>query len=186
MCQYLAAGPIHHGRQIHEALRHWAIARVECPDLMGAVDRHFAQRVWPGLVLLVTTARVQLAVQRLNAHTLHQSAHVPVSHLDVFTAQQTRHHARSRERQLKMQVVDAAHQFQFRLYTTNSLESVNAGLPKIIKTHGHFPSDDAATKLLWLGLRNITDDWHRAARDWKAAMRQFAILYEDRFTRLGA
>jgi transposase-like protein len=71
------------------------------------------------------------------------------------------------------------------VYTTNSLESVNAQLRKIIKTRGHFPSDDAATKLLWLALRNITADWHRAAHDWKAAMRQFAILYEDRFTRPG-
>uniref|UniRef100_E1T9S2 Mutator family transposase n=2 Tax=Pseudomonadota TaxID=1224 RepID=E1T9S2_BURSG len=69
------------------------------------------------------------------------------------------------------------------IYTTNSLESVNAQLRKIIKTRGHFPSDDAATKLLWLALRKITSDWSRAAHDWKAAMRQFAILYEDRFTR---
>jgi transposase-like protein len=38
-------------------------------------------------------------------------------------------------------------------------------------------------KLLWLALRNITADWSRAAHDWKAAMNQFAILYEDRFTR---
>ena len=44
------------------------------------------------------------------------------------------------------------------------------------------PSDDAATKLIWLALRNITADWGRAAKDWKEAMNQFAILYEDRFT----
>lgn len=43
--------------------------------------------------------------------------------------------------------------------------------------------DGAATKLLWLALRNITADWGRAARDWKEAMNQFAILYEDRFIR---
>lgn len=69
------------------------------------------------------------------------------------------------------------------IYTTNAIESLNARLRKIIKTRGHFPSDDAATKLLWLALRNITADWGRAARDWKEAMNQFAILYEDRFTR---
>jgi len=40
---------------------------------------------------------------------------------------------------------------------------------------GHFPSDDAATKLIWLALRNITADWGRAAKDWKEAMNQFAI-----------
>ena len=67
------------------------------------------------------------------------------------------------------------------IYTTNAIESVNARLRKIIKTRGHFPSDDAATKLIWLALRNITTDWGRAAKDWKEAMNQFAILYAERF-----
>jgi len=69
------------------------------------------------------------------------------------------------------------------IYTTNAIESVNARLRKIIKTRGHFPSDDAANKLIWLELRNITADWSRASRDWKEAMNQFAILYAERFTR---
>jgi transposase-like protein len=68
------------------------------------------------------------------------------------------------------------------IYTTNAIESINARLRKIIKTRGHFPSDDAASKLIWLALRNITADWGRAAKDWKEAMNQFAILHEDRFT----
>jgi len=68
------------------------------------------------------------------------------------------------------------------IYTTNALESVHARLRKIIKTRGHFPTDEAATKLLWLALRNITARWVRGARTWKEAMNQFAILYEDRFT----
>jgi putative transposase len=68
------------------------------------------------------------------------------------------------------------------IYTTNAIESVNARLRKIIKTRGHFPSDDAATKLIWLALRNITAEWSRAAHDWKLAMNQFAILYADRFS----
>jgi transposase-like protein len=68
------------------------------------------------------------------------------------------------------------------IYTTNAIESVNARLRKIIKSRGHFPSDDAATKLIWLALRNITEDWGRAANHWKSAMNQFAILYGDRFT----
>jgi len=72
------------------------------------------------------------------------------------------------------------------LYTTNALESVHARLRKIIKTRGHFPNDEAATKLLWLALRNITATWARAAPTWKTAMNQFAILYGDRFTAPGA
>ncbi len=67
------------------------------------------------------------------------------------------------------------------IYTTNALESVNARVRKIIKTRGHFPTDAAATKLIWLALRNITAAWSRASPTWKAAMNQFAILYEDRF-----
>jgi transposase-like protein len=69
------------------------------------------------------------------------------------------------------------------IYTTNAIESINSQLRKIIKSRGHFPTDDAASKLIWLALRNITADWGRAAKDWKEAMNQFAILYEDRFTK---
>src|SRR5438874_1691330 len=47
------------------------------------------------------------------------------------------------------------------IYTTNALESVHAQLRKIIKTRGHCPNDDAATKLIWLALRNITMKWER-------------------------
>jgi len=72
------------------------------------------------------------------------------------------------------------------IYTTNAIESLHSQLRKIIKTRGHFPSDDAATKLLWLALRNITADWGRAARQWKDAMNQFAIAYGERFTRAAA
>jgi putative transposase len=72
------------------------------------------------------------------------------------------------------------------MYTTNALESVHARLRKIIKTRGHFPTDEAATKLIWLALRNITAGWWKAANYWHLAMNQFAILYEDRFTRPGA
>jgi transposase-like protein len=66
------------------------------------------------------------------------------------------------------------------IYTTNAIESVNAQVRKIIKTRGHFPTDDAASKLIWLALRNITADWGRPAHHWKEAMNQFAILYDDR------
>jgi putative transposase len=67
------------------------------------------------------------------------------------------------------------------IYTTNAIESVNARLRKIIKTRGHFPTDDAASKLIWLALRNITAGWGNAAHYWKEAMNQFAILYAERF-----
>ncbi|HEX2462072.1 MAG TPA: IS256 family transposase [Vicinamibacterales bacterium] len=68
------------------------------------------------------------------------------------------------------------------IYTTNALESVHARVRKIIKTRGHFPTDDAATKLIWLALRNITAEWVLPTRHWSRAMNQFAILYAERFT----
>lgn len=67
------------------------------------------------------------------------------------------------------------------IYTTNAIESLNARVRKIIKTRGHFPTDEAATKLIWLALRNATDDWKSSIKYWKTAMNQFAILYEERF-----
>jgi putative transposase len=68
------------------------------------------------------------------------------------------------------------------LYTTNVLENVHRQLRKIIKTRGHFPTDEAATKLLWLALRNITLKWKTKNTAWDAAMNHFAILYGERFT----
>ena len=68
------------------------------------------------------------------------------------------------------------------IYTTNAIESMNMQLRKIIKTRGHFPTDEAAIKLLWLALRNVLAKPVRSAHDWKAAMNQFAILFGERFT----
>ena len=68
------------------------------------------------------------------------------------------------------------------IYTTNAIESVNEAAQDHQDARP-LPSDDAATKLIWLALRNITEDWGRAANNWKSAMNQFAILYEDRFTK---
>jgi putative transposase len=67
------------------------------------------------------------------------------------------------------------------LYTTNALESVHARIRKIIKTRGLFPSDEAATKLIWLALRNATQRWTLPLRTWRAALVHFSVLYEDRF-----
>ncbi len=48
------------------------------------------------------------------------------------------------------------------IYTTNSIESLNFQLRKIIKNRGHFPNDDAVIKLLWLAIRDIEDKRARA------------------------
>ncbi|NJN63791.1 MAG: IS256 family transposase [Acidobacteria bacterium] len=69
------------------------------------------------------------------------------------------------------------------IYTTNVIENLHSQLRKIIKSRGHFPSHEAAIKLLWLVLRKATAGFVRATRDWKEAMNQFAVLYGDRFNR---
>lgn len=68
------------------------------------------------------------------------------------------------------------------LYTTNAIESLHMQLRKIIKTRGHFPTDEAATKLLYLALRNILDKWKAASKEWRAAMPHLAVLFGERFT----
>lgn len=90
------------------------------------------------------------------------------------------------------------------IYTTNSIESLNYQLRKIIKNRGHFPSDTAAIKLLWLAIRTIEDKRARerakeagtprgtprkapgklvegsVIQGWKAALGELALIYPDR------
>ncbi len=66
------------------------------------------------------------------------------------------------------------------VYTTNSIEAVNRQLRKIIKTRGHFPTEDAALKLLWLALRNAEKKWTYPIREWPRALHQFAIFFPGR------
>ena len=68
------------------------------------------------------------------------------------------------------------------IYTTNAIESLHMRLRKIIKTRGHFPTDEAASKLLWLAIRNATKTTVRSAHAWHEAMNQFAIFFGERFT----
>ena len=72
------------------------------------------------------------------------------------------------------------------IYTTNAIESLHMRLRKIIKSRSHFPSDEAAIKLLWLALQTMHGHTTRSAKAWHEAMNQFAIFYGDRFTRTPA
>jgi len=67
------------------------------------------------------------------------------------------------------------------IYTTNAIESLHSQVRKAVRNKGHFPSDEAATKLIYLALRNITAKWKRPAKEWHAAKAQFAIQFGDRF-----
>lgn len=65
------------------------------------------------------------------------------------------------------------------IYTTNAIESLNYQLRKIIKNRGHFPSDEAAVKLLWLAIRDIEDKRarQRAKEQGKARNKRTAPGY---------
>ena len=70
------------------------------------------------------------------------------------------------------------------IYTTNQIESINYQLRKITKTRGHFPSDEAAIKLLYLGIRNIETsrggELGTGTSGWHQALNAFAIQYQGR------
>ena len=63
------------------------------------------------------------------------------------------------------------------IYTTNAIESLHMQLRKVLKNRGHFPSDEAATKLIYLALRNITKSWTNPPLTWRMAANQFAIQF---------
>jgi putative transposase len=65
------------------------------------------------------------------------------------------------------------------IYTTNAVESLNMSLRKVIKARGSFPSEEAAIKMLYLGLRNVIAKWD-TVQNWKAALNHFTLLWEDR------
>jgi len=65
------------------------------------------------------------------------------------------------------------------IYTTNAVEGLHRGLRKIIKNRGSFPSEEAALKLLYLALQNISQKWE-TVQHWREALNQFEILWGDR------
>jgi transposase-like protein len=66
---------------------------------------------------------------------------------------------------------------------TNAIESLNSKLRRAIRARGHFPTDEAAMKLLFLVLNRSEKEWTMPAREWSLAKAQFAILFGERFTK---
>jgi putative transposase len=65
------------------------------------------------------------------------------------------------------------------IYTTNAIEALNRQLRKAIKTKGHFPSEDAARKLIYLAIQNAIPQWTHT-RGWTKALLAFKIQFGDR------
>jgi putative transposase len=69
------------------------------------------------------------------------------------------------------------------LYTTNAIEALNAKLRRAVRARGHFPTDEAALKLLFLALNRAEREWKMPPRAWAMAKAQFAVLFGERFTK---
>jgi len=69
------------------------------------------------------------------------------------------------------------------LYTTNAIEALNAKLRRAVRARGHFPTDEAAMKLLFLVLNRTEREWRMPPREWAMAKAQFAVLFGERFTK---
>ncbi|AJR23055.1 MULTISPECIES: IS256 family transposase [unclassified Sphingobium] len=69
------------------------------------------------------------------------------------------------------------------VYTTNSIEALNSKLRRAVRARGHFPNDEAATKLLYLILNRSEKEWKMPPREWNMAKAQFAVLFGERFIR---
>jgi putative transposase len=66
------------------------------------------------------------------------------------------------------------------IYTTNSIESLNMTVRKVLKNKRSFPTDEAMFKQIYLALNNIAKKWNRPIRHWNEAMNRFAIEFEGR------
>ena len=69
------------------------------------------------------------------------------------------------------------------LYTTNAIEALNSKLRRAVRARGHFPTDEAAMKLLFLVLNRSEKEWKMPPREWCMAKAQFAVIFGERFTR---
>ncbi|MFD3677662.1 IS256 family transposase [Streptomyces sp. NPDC058613] len=72
------------------------------------------------------------------------------------------------------------------VYSTNMVESINSRLRKATRNRGHFPSEQAALKVLYLAVREQINpkarDANHVAAHWKQALNQFSLFFEDRLS----
>ena len=66
------------------------------------------------------------------------------------------------------------------LYTTNAIESFNARVRKLVNGKGHFPTDNAAFKLIYLAVIAAEKRWTRQPKGWNQALNQLALHFEGR------
>ena len=69
------------------------------------------------------------------------------------------------------------------IYTTNAFESVNSVIRKFTRNRKQYPNTASAIKLVYLAIHEASKRWTLPIRGWKAALNQYAILFEDRLPR---
>lgn len=70
------------------------------------------------------------------------------------------------------------------IYTTNQIEALNSSLRKLLQYRGHFPNDEAVTKILYLALRRLEKKWERSLWNWSVVLGQFAVFFQGRIPAL--
>jgi putative transposase len=65
------------------------------------------------------------------------------------------------------------------VYTTNTIEAMHRQIRKAIKTRGHFPDEQAATKLIYLAIERAETKW-RSVRAWTSGLAALKIHFGDR------
>jgi putative transposase len=69
------------------------------------------------------------------------------------------------------------------IYTTNAVESLHMTLRKVTKNRGSFPHEEAAMKLLYLAIQNVSRKWS-FVQGWREALNRFQILWPERMPAL--
>ena len=71
------------------------------------------------------------------------------------------------------------------VYTTNAIESVNSVIRKFTRNRKQYPNAASAIKLVYLAIHEAWKRWTMPIKGWKAALNQFAILFEGRLPQSG-
>ena len=71
------------------------------------------------------------------------------------------------------------------IYTTSSIELLKGSVRKAARNKRGFPNDQAAIEVIWLALRKVSDKWKNPPASWRAARKQLATQFKDRFVLSG-
>lgn len=80
-----------------------------------------------------------------------------------------------------MQIFEYPPMIRKLIYTTNAIESLNAGLRKVTKGKGSFINETALMKVLYLRIQNLKKKWSKQIQSWKQVQNELYGIFEERF-----